>query len=111
MSAITTHVLDTAIGRPASGVPVRLELVTDDSSTVLARATTDDDGRVAELGPDQVEPGTYRLVFDTATYSSAAGQSCFFPEVVITFMLAEPARHYHVPLLLSPFAYSTYRGS
>lgn len=111
MSAITTHVLDTATGRPAAGVPVRLELVSDGSSTVLARATTDDDGRASELGPDQAEVGTYRLVFDTAAYSSATGQSCFFPEVAITFALAEPAQHYHVPLLLSPFAYSTYRGS
>jgi 5-hydroxyisourate hydrolase len=108
MSAITTHVLDTAMGRPAAGVPVRLE-TTD--SIVLAEATTNDDGRIPELGPEQVEPGTYRLVFDVAAYSAATGQSCFFPEVSITFTLTDGAQHYHVPLLLSPFAYSTYRGS
>jgi 5-hydroxyisourate hydrolase len=112
MSAITTHVLDTAMGRPAAGVPVRLE-TTD--SIVLAEATTNDDGRIPELGPERVEPGTYRLVFDVAAYSAATGQSCFFPEVSITFALTDGASptgaHVHVPLLLSPFAYSTYRGS
>lgn len=108
MSAITTHVLDTALGRPAVGVPVRLETA---DATVLAEATTDGDGRIPELGPETVEPGTYRLVFDVAAYSAATGQSCFFPEVSITFALTDAAQHYHVPLLLSPFAYSTYRGS
>ncbi|HEY6931954.1 MAG TPA: hydroxyisourate hydrolase [Marmoricola sp.] len=113
-SAITTHVLDTALGRPASGVPVRLEQVAPDA-TVLATGTTDGDGRISRLGPDEVGPGTYRLVFDVAAYSAASGQSCFFPEVSITFALADGASptgaHFHVPLLLSPFAYSTYRGS
>lgn len=114
MSAITTHVLDTALGRPARGVPVRLESVTDTASNAvaaLATATTDDDGRVADLGPDRVPAGTYRLVFDTASYFAATGQRAFFPEVTLTFTLADPEQHYHVPVLLSPFAYSTYRGS
>lgn len=111
MSAITTHVLDTGLGRPAGAVPVRLERVTDDHPTVLAEASTNDDGRIPDLGPDTVEPGTYRLVFDVAAYSAATGQSCFFPEVSITFALTDPTTHHHVPLLLSPFAYSTYRGS
>jgi 5-hydroxyisourate hydrolase len=110
VSAVTTHVLDAAHGRPASGIPVRLEAL-DESSTVLASATTDEDGRVPELGPDRVEPGTYRLVFDTATYFAASGQTGFYPEVAITFTITDPAQHYHVPVLLSPFAYSTYRGS
>jgi 5-hydroxyisourate hydrolase len=110
MSAITTHVLDTALGRPAEGVPVRLEAVSQDV-TLLASAATNGDGRVPELGPDRVEPGTYRLVFDTASYFAASGQSCFFPEVSLTFALTDPTQHYHVPVLLSPFAYSTYRGS
>lgn len=110
MSAITTHVLDTAMGRPAEGVPVRLESVTD-TVTILATATTDADGRIADLGPDRVPAGTYRLVFDTATYFAATSQSAFFPEVSITFTLTDPGQHYHVPVLLSPFAYSTYRGS
>lgn len=118
MSTVTTHVLDTALGRPAAGVPVRLESVPDEGAgrpAVIAEATTDDDGRVRELGPAQAPPGTYRLVFDVAAYATASGQSCFFPEVTIAFRLtaAEDGNvpHHHVPLLLSPFAYSTYRGS
>jgi 5-hydroxyisourate hydrolase len=77
----------------------------------VASAVTDADGRVAELGPDRVEPGTYRLVFDTAAYFAATGQTGFFPEVSLVFTLTDPEQHYHVPVLLSPFAYSTYRGS
>ena len=111
MSAITTHVLDTALGRPAPGVPLRLEHLDGDQVHVLAEARTDDDGRVRELGPDRVEPGTYRLVFDVAEYAAATGQDCFFPEVGLTFVLDDATQHHHVPLLLSPFAYSTYRGS
>ncbi len=106
---ISTHVLDTARGRPAAGVGVRLEKVTDDACRVVATAATDDDGRVASL-TDPVEAGMYRLVFDVAGYS-ASTQEPFFPEVVISFVVHDPAEHYHVPLLLSPFAYSTYRGS
>jgi len=109
MSAVTTHVLDTALGRPARGVPVRLARI-DPEASVVAETTTDDDGRVIELGPDQVEPGTYQLRFDLAAYCAATGQDCFFPEVTVTFAVTDE-RHHHVPLLLSPFAYSTYRGS
>ncbi len=112
MSAITTHVLDTALGRPAAGVPVRLEGVSPvGAAAVLAEAATDHDGRVGNLGPDQIEAGTYRLVFDLAAYFFATAQRGFFPEAVLTFTVADPTEHYHVPLLLSPFAYSTYRGS
>ncbi|HEY9395071.1 hydroxyisourate hydrolase [Nocardioides sp. NPDC006303] len=108
-SAITTHVLDTALGRPAAGVPVRLSRI-DDSDHVLADAVTDDDGRVTDLGPDQVPAGTYQLRFGTAAYYAATGQECFYPQVSVTFAVTD-RRHHHVPLLLSPFAYSTYRGS
>ncbi|WP_406024535.1 hydroxyisourate hydrolase [Nocardioides sp. NBC_00850] len=108
-SAITTHVLDTALGRPAAGVPVRLSRI-DESDHVLADAVTDDDGRVTDLGPDQVPPGTYQLRFGTAAYYAATGQECFYPQVSVTFAVTD-RRHHHVPLLLSPFAYSTYRGS
>ena len=112
MSAITTHVLDTALGRPARGVPVRLSRIAPEQTTdhTVAEATTDDDGRVASLGPDQAEPGTYQLRFDVAAYAASTGQDCFFPEVTVTFEVTDQ-RHHHVPLLLSPFAYSTYRGS
>jgi 5-hydroxyisourate hydrolase len=111
MSAITTHVLDTALGRPAAGVGLRLERLDGGEFHVLAEATTDADGRARELGPDQVEPGTFRLVFDVAAYAAMTGQDCFFPEVGLTFALTDATLHHHVPLLLSPFAYSTYRGS
>jgi 5-hydroxyisourate hydrolase len=111
MSAVTTHVLDTALGRPAAGIPVRLEAVGADRVTLLATASTDDDGRISDLGPDRIDPGTYRLVFDTAAYLASTGQACFFPEVGIAFTVADPAQHYHLPVLLNPFAYSTYRGS
>ena len=110
MSAITTHVLDTACGRPAAGVPVRLERLSGQDADRLGDASTDDDGRVTDLGPDTVEPGRYRLVFDVERYARATGQACFFPEVTLTFTVSD-ASHHHVPLLLSPFAYSTYRGS
>ena len=111
MSAITTHVLDTAQGRPAVGVLVRLEQVVGADGAVLAAGTTDEDGRVSDLGPDRVCPGTYRLVLNTAGYFARTGQPCFFPEVSLCFVVADPAEHHHVPLLLSPFSYSTYRGS
>jgi 5-hydroxyisourate hydrolase len=107
MSAITTHVLDTARGVPAVGMPVRLERVDAAGCTEIARASTDANGRASELGPVLIERGTYRLVFDTGAYASVT----FFPEVTITFTVAEDGGHYHVPLLLSPFGYSTYRGS
>ena len=111
MSAITTHVLDTALGRPAGGVAVRLEAVGGGAPEPLATGTTDQDGRISSFGPDEVARGDYRLVFDTAGYFASTGQSCFFPEVSLTFTVADPTQHHHVPLLLSPFAYSTYRGS
>ncbi|MBB3661419.1 5-hydroxyisourate hydrolase [Prauserella sediminis] len=107
MSLVTTHVLDTARGRPAAGVPVRLDARDDDWSTIAA-ATTDDDGRVRDLGPDTLPAGVYRLVFDTESY---LGEGCFLPEVTVAFRITDPAAHHHVPVLLSPFAYSTYRGS
>lgn len=101
MSQVTTHVLDTAAGRPAAWIAVTLE--TDDG-VVLANGTTDADGRIGDLGPDHLDPATYRLRFDTGAHSP------FFPEVVIAFVVDGDA-HFHVPLLLSPFGYSTYRGS
>ena len=111
MSAVTTHVLDTALGRPAAGVAVRLERVADGSEVVLGTGTTDDDGRIGSLGPDRVDRGTYRLVFDTAGYFARTGQPCFFPQVSLSFVVADPDQHHHVPLLLSPFGLTTYRGS
>lgn len=108
MSTLSTHVLDSALGRPASGVGVRLE---SSEGAELATGRTDADGRIADLVPDGLSVGSYRLVFDTAGYFAATGQRGFYPEVAIAFTIADPAEHYHVPLLLAPFAYSTYRGS
>lgn len=101
---VTTHVLDAALGRPAVGVAVRLERV---DGSVVAEGRTDEDGRVRDLG--EPAPGVHRLVFATGEWFAEAGRETFYPEVVVTFRLGEG--HYHVPLLLSPFAYSTYRGS
>jgi len=103
-ATVTTHVLDAALGRPAAGVGVRLERA---DGTVVAEARTDDDGRVGDLGVP--EPGGHRLVFATGEWFAGQGRETFYPEVVVTFTLGEG--HHHVPLLLSPFAYSTYRGS
>jgi 5-hydroxyisourate hydrolase len=116
-SPITTHVLDTSRGRPAIGVPVSLSRAAQDRSTweLLAEGSTDADGRVANLlAPGSLQPGIYRLRFDTATYFAQVGvESFFYPWAEIVFQIAdhEPPAHYHVPLLLNPFGYSTYRGS
>ncbi|MFJ8815303.1 hydroxyisourate hydrolase [Amycolatopsis thermoflava] len=105
MSLVTTHVLDTAAGRPAADVAVRLETI---DGTVIAQGHTDDDGRVRDLGPAELDPGVYRLVFDTGAY---LGPDAFFPEVTVAFRITDGTQHHHVPVLLSPFSYSTYRGS
>jgi 5-hydroxyisourate hydrolase len=107
---ITTHVLDTARGRPAAGVPVRLERRSGADWVEVGAAVTDADGRARELVPDGVplEAATYRLRFDTAAH---LGPDAFFPEVVLAFAVTRPEEHHHVPLLLSPFGYTTYRGS
>lgn len=107
ISHVTTHVLDNATGLPAPGIAVAL--ATADGAT-LGSGTTDADGRVADLGPERLEAGTYRLDFATGDYFAARGQETFFPEVSVAFTV-DSARHCHVPLLLSPFAFSTYRGS
>ncbi|MFP7832656.1 hydroxyisourate hydrolase [Marisediminicola sp. LYQ134] len=110
MSHVTTHVLDTALGRPAVGVPVALSWRSDGTWVPLAIAATDADGRVSTLGPDALEPGRHRLIFDTGSYFASTGQAGFFPEVTLEFEVGGD-EHYHVPLLLSPFAFSSYRGS
>jgi 5-hydroxyisourate hydrolase len=112
MSAITTHVLDLSRGRPARGIAVVLERVGTPQSTLLARATTDADGRVKAFTPTPaLQPGTYRLTFEVGAYFAAASVETFYPRVVVEFDVRDVAQHYHVPLLLSPFGYSTYRGS
>jgi 5-hydroxyisourate hydrolase len=111
VSTVTTHVLDTARGQPAAGLAVRLERVSDPGQEEIGRASTDADGRVRDIGPERLAPGTYRLVFGTAAYFAQQQLAAFFPEVTVTFTVGGEAPHYHVPLLLSPFGYTTYRGS
>jgi 5-hydroxyisourate hydrolase len=118
MSAITTHVLDTSCGRPAEGIDVVLEALEPNCDwRAVGSSRTDQDGRVRDgLSPRDGMPsgvpaGTYRLRFDTGAYFRTLGLDHFFPEVVIVFAIKDPTPHHHVPLLLSPFGYSTYRGS
>jgi 5-hydroxyisourate hydrolase len=114
VGTITTHVLDTARGCPAEGVPVLLETQEAGGGwRVVGSGHTDLKGRLQDLLPAgrALSEGAYRLTFDTATYFSAQGASSFYPSVAVVFVVRDAAQHYHVPLLLSPFGYSTYRGS
>ena len=114
MGRLSTHVLDTAHGRPAAGVPVSLvRIAADGSQTLLFEGRTNADGRTDRplLGPDDFAPGTYELVFDVAAYFTASGTaSPFLDRVPLRFTLSQDSA-YHVPLLVSPWSYSTYRGS
>lgn len=112
-SPITTHILDTALGKPAKGVPIALSYMQPNGFVELGKGVTNDDGRITDLlSADHVlSPGRYRMRFDTTSYFQASGQKAFYPEVDVVFELDAPGEHYHIPLLLSPFGYSTYRGS
>lgn len=110
-SPITTHILDTATGRPARAVKVVLERL-DGAFIEVGKGITNEDGRIMDLlPPGEVPAGIYRLSFDTGAYGRAQGLPVFYPSVSITFEVDAPDEHYHVPLLLSPYGYSTYRGS
>lgn len=113
MNGISTHVLDTALGRPASGVPVLLEVRAEDGSwKEIGRSATDSDGRSTLLTSESRVPrGVYRLSFDSGAYFLASNVESFHPEVRIVFEVREPSPRCHVPLLLSPYGYTTYRGS
>ncbi len=113
MSGITTHVLDTMRGRPASGVPFAFEIRGDNGEwRATGRGATDADGRAKLLAPESLVPaGTYRVTFDTGAYFRAWNIDGFYPEVVIVFEVQQPSQHHHVPLLLAPYGYSTYRGN
>ena len=113
MSAITTHVLDTALGRPAAGIHVQLQVGEGRAWRPIAEGKTDADGRLRSL-TDNAQPldsGVYRLVFDTGSYFNEAGTTAFHPRVTVEFTVDSAASHYHVPLLISPFGYTTYRGT
>jgi 5-hydroxyisourate hydrolase len=114
MKSVSTHVLDIARGLPAANVPITIERKDGDAFVRLHQnpRTTDADGRVKDLVPEgQLTTGTYRITFDTGTYFNALGTLAFYPEASVVFVVRDDHAHYHVPLLLSAFGYSTYRGS
>lgn len=114
MSAITTHILDVSKGSPASGVAVVLEYLAGEGTVLeLGRGVTDEDGRVKNLlsAETAIQPGVYRLTFETGKYFAAQGGESFYPQVTVIFLISNAAQHYHVPLLLSPYGFTTYRGS
>ena len=113
MSLITTHVLDTSRGRPAVGIEVALEILSGKEWKLLGNGLTDASGRCTTLMAEdgQIVSGTYRLVFHIAPYYEVQHTETFFGKIPIVFEIARPEAHYHVPLLISPFGYSTYRGS
>jgi 5-hydroxyisourate hydrolase len=109
MSAITTHVLDAVLGKPASGIAIRIEKQTTSGWTSLAESITDNDGRCRDLCPDSSN-GAYRLTFAVGAYFAQHGRISIYPEIVVTFAV-DGEHHYHIPLLLSDNSYTTYRGS
>jgi 5-hydroxyisourate hydrolase len=110
-TTISTHVLDTALGAPAAGIGVTLCRVSEGSVTEIGRGTTNADGRVTSFGVTLLQAGTHRLWFDVASYFAATERASFYSEICIAFEVSASPQHYHVPLLLSPYGYSTYRGS
>ena len=112
MSQITTHVLDTSIGKPAHGISIQLEQNISGNWKKIEDGITNADGRITDLLPEEkiTDLGVYRLIFDTASYFKKQNIKTFYPNVTIEFEITD-ATHYHVPLLLNPFGYSTYRGS
>lgn len=113
VSPITTHVLDTATGRPASGLPIAIYMLAGAERVPLGNGVTNADGRITDLLPSDkpLATGRYLMHFDTATYFRMSEVEFFYPYVEVVFEITNIEQHYHVPLLLSPFGYSTYRGS
>lgn len=110
---VSVHVLNLQTGIPSTGVTVELDQQRDGSWVKLASGVTDANGRISALYPQgkTAESGNYRVVFKTGDYYAAMKQKTFFPEIPVIFTLDNPGQHYHIPLLLSPFGYSTYRGN
>jgi 5-hydroxyisourate hydrolase len=112
--SVSTHVLDTARGRPADGLRILFEHATTDGAWArVGAATTDDDGRAPDLIDDDatIDAGVYRMTFETGDWFAQRGVPAFYPRVRVEFEITDADQHHHVPLLLSPFGYSTYRGS
>jgi 5-hydroxyisourate hydrolase len=108
---ISTHILDTTRGKPASGVEVSLDCQENGAWTRVGQGSTDADGRCKTLLTDSPAPGVYRITFQIAPYFQGLGVEAFYPEVTIAFTVARGGEHFHVPLLLNPFGFATYRGS
>ena len=111
MASISTHVLDLMTGKPAAGVVVALARLDDDGWTIVGKARANRDGRVKAVNAKRLSAGIYELSFETGAYFRKKKAKAFHPWVTVTVHVADAAAHYHVPLLLSPFGYSTYRGS
>ena len=112
IKTLSTHLLDTTVGKPASGIPVTLEHVAaDGTSSTVGRGVTDADGRVGQLNTEPLEPGEYRLVFATAEYFQANHGAVFYPRIAVQVLLPETRPHFHIPVLASTYSYSTYLGS
>jgi 5-hydroxyisourate hydrolase len=112
MSSITTHVLDTSLGKPAAALAVSLDVCDGDSWRELGQGVTDADGRLRTFSPEvALSLGSYRLNFETAAYFRATSREAFFEHVTLEFRVVDASQHYHVPLLLTPFGYTTYRGT
>lgn len=111
MTKITTHILDTSLGQPAANVRVWLEKVDGQNITLMGETQTDADGRAAKLTPEPVASGRYRLCADIGAYFAATGRETLYHSAIIDVMISGEQTHYHLPLLISPYAYSSYRGS
>jgi 5-hydroxyisourate hydrolase len=112
MSGISTHVLDTSIGRPAAGISVVLEIESRGTWKQVGRGMSKVDGRITDLlAPGSLAEATYRLTFDTEAYFRSRNVQAFYPNITIAFQVRDPTERHHIPLLLSPYGYSTYRGS
>ncbi|MBU9844308.1 hydroxyisourate hydrolase [Rahnella ecdela] len=111
MTRITTHILDTSLGQPAAGVRVWLESLEGQKITLISEGQTDADGRAAKLTPEPVASGHYRLCADIGAYFIATGRDTLYHSAIIDVMIDGEQDHYHLPLLISPYSYSTYRGS
>jgi 5-hydroxyisourate hydrolase len=112
-SPITCHILDNVLGQPAKDVPIQLEYYKEEENQwiLLSTSITDKNGRCNQLLNQSIEPGRYRITFDTNTYYKEKGEKCFYPFIQVVFDIKNTNEHYHIPLLLSPFGYTTYRGS
>ncbi|MGD9423773.1 hydroxyisourate hydrolase [Pantoea sp. NSTU24] len=111
MSTITTHILDTALGKPACGVAISLEQNSPEGWFPVAEGATDNDGRLKDLTPEPLSPGHYRLTAEIGDYFAVAGRDALYVSAQIDFVIAEAGSHFHLPFLISPWSWSTYRGS